>query len=105
MPDLPEEAVQAAAREAVRQIRLDERRRLAKQIREIAEDSSLPPRDLFLAFIERHPNYISKRLTTVISDTLMAVAEEIEQELEEFGEPEETTLTSPQRPRGWDDIA
>lgn len=74
------------AREAVRQIRLDERRRLAKQIREIAEDSLFSPRDLFLAFIERHPNYISERLTTVIADTLMAVAEEIEQELEEFGE-------------------
>lgn len=80
------------AREAIRQIRIDERRRLAKQIREIGEDAAFLPRDLFNAFIERHPNYVSQRLTTVIADTLMAVAEEIEQELEEFAEPEVSAL-------------
>lgn len=85
IPSTPE------AREAVRQIRLDERRRLAKQIREIGEDHWTAPRELFSAFIERHPNYVGKRLTTVIADTLMAVAEEIEQELEDLGESEGTT--------------
>lgn len=72
IPSTPE------AREAVRQIRLDEHRRIASHLREISQDALFPPSDLFQAFVERHPNYIGERLKTVIMSTLMAVADEIE---------------------------